>query len=217
MKKKAITLLLSFVLASGSMGNVQLLAAETTEQKADAAQEAETTAHDAESVQEEEKDDAAAAEDTAADMSGQETEEETVQENAEQFLENEDPEAEETVDEEELDTSEEAAAEALETEDEITDESEDALAGTVDSGCSAERENFQAGVVGKYGCLDATLCKPQCGRVRLDDGIFGKRVAVFNDFLVESDVLQRLEFVVVGTEDVCKVPDFAGARRRNNK
>ena len=69
MKKKAITLLLSLVLASGSMGNVQLLAAETTEQKADAAQEAETTAHDAESVQEEEKDDAAATEDTAADVS----------------------------------------------------------------------------------------------------------------------------------------------------
>ena len=33
MKKKAITLLLSLVLASGSMGNVQLLAAETTEQE----------------------------------------------------------------------------------------------------------------------------------------------------------------------------------------
>ena len=134
MKKKAITLLLSLVLASGSMGNVQLLAAETTEQKAEAVQETETTAQEAEPVQEEVKDDAAAAEDTAADVSEQETEEETVQENVEQFLENEDPEAEEPVDEEELDTSEEAAAEGLETEDEITDESEDALAGTVDSG-----------------------------------------------------------------------------------
>ena len=134
MKKKAITLLLSLVLASGSMGNIQLLAAETTEQEAEAVQEAEATAKEAESVQEEEKDDAAATEDTAADVSEQETEEETVQENVEQFLENEDSEAEETVDEVQLDTSEEAAAEALETEDEIADESEDALAGTVDSG-----------------------------------------------------------------------------------
>ena len=83
MKKKAITLLLSLVLASGSMGNIQPLAAETTEQEAEAVQEAEATAKEAESVQEEEKDDAAATEDTAADVSEQETEEETVQENVE--------------------------------------------------------------------------------------------------------------------------------------
>ena len=47
MKKKAITLLLSLVLASGSMGNIQLLAAETTEQEAEAVQEAEATAKEA--------------------------------------------------------------------------------------------------------------------------------------------------------------------------
>ena len=38
MKKKVITLLMSLVLASGSIGNVQVLAADTTEQETEAAE-----------------------------------------------------------------------------------------------------------------------------------------------------------------------------------
>lgn len=163
MKKKAITLLLSLVLASGSMGNIQLLAAETTGQEAEAVQETETTAQEAESVQEGEMDDAAAAEDTAADVSDQETKEETIQENVEQFLENEDSEADETVDEEELDTSEEAAAAASETEDEITDESEDARAGNVGSGTCGKKATWT--LTGKKDNLTLTIS----GRGRLED------------------------------------------------
>ena len=163
MKKKAITLLLSLVLASGSMGNIQLLAAETTGQETETVQEAETTAQEAESVQEEEMGDAAAAEDTAVDVSDQETKEETIQENVEQFLENEDSEADETVDEEELDTSEEAAAAASETEDEITDESEDARAGNVGSGTCGKKATWT--LTGKKDNLTLTIS----GRGRLED------------------------------------------------
>ena len=159
MKKKPITLLLSFVLASGSMGNIQLLAAETTEQEAEAVQEAETTEQEAESVQEEEKDDAASAEDIAIDVSRQETEEETVQKNAEQFLENDDFGAEETVDDEELDTSEEAS----ETEDEITDQSEDALADTVNSGSCGKNATWT--LTGTVSNLTLTIS----GSGRLED------------------------------------------------
>ena len=53
MKKKVITLLLSIVLASGSIGNVQVLAADTTKQEAEPVQETETSEQEEESVQEE--------------------------------------------------------------------------------------------------------------------------------------------------------------------
>ena len=52
MKKKVITLLLSLVLASGNIGNVQVLAAETTGQEAEPVQE-EAYEREEEPVQEE--------------------------------------------------------------------------------------------------------------------------------------------------------------------
>ena len=134
MKKKAITLLLSLVLASGSIGNVQVLAADTTEQEAEPAQEEETYEQEEEPAQEELAEEADT-ENASKDVSELEEEEEPVQENEEQVQEDEDSETEKTTDEEEADISEDAAAEILETEEtEITDESEDALADVVDSG-----------------------------------------------------------------------------------
>ena len=130
MKKKAITLLLSLVLAFGSIGNVQVLAAETTEQEAESVQETETAEPDELPVEE------AYTENAAAEVS----EENPVPENEEQAEENEDSnqpdsETEAPDNEEEFDTSEEAAAEVSETEEaEITDESEDALDDIVESG-----------------------------------------------------------------------------------
>ena len=130
MKKKVITLLLSLVLASGSIGNVQVLAAETTEQEAESIQETETAEPDEEPVEE------AYTENAAAEVS----EETPVPEDEEQDEENEDSnepdsETENPANAEEFDTSEEAAAEVSETEEaEITDESEDAQDGIVDSG-----------------------------------------------------------------------------------
>ena len=134
MKKKAITLLLSLVLASGSIGNVQVLAAETTEQEAESVQETETAEQDEESVEEADSENAT-----------EEVSEETpVPEDEEQAEENADPnefdtEAEDPADEEEFDTSEEAAADVSGTnEAEIKNESEDALDDIVDSGSYGE-------------------------------------------------------------------------------
>ena len=135
MKKKAITLLLSLVLASGNIGNVQVLAADTTEQEAEVVQEAETTEQDDELLQEEAPAEEADVENAAEDISEPVEEEEPVPGNEEQVPEDKDFETDEAVDEEEFDISEEAAADVLETEEnEITDESIDALADVVDSG-----------------------------------------------------------------------------------
>ena len=135
MKKKAITLLLSLVLASGSIGNAQVLAADTTGQEAEPLQEEETTEQEEEPVQEEELAEETDTENSSEDVSEPEEEAEPVQENEEQIQEDEGSETEEFVDEEESDISEEAAAEVLETEEtEITDESKGALADVVDSG-----------------------------------------------------------------------------------
>ena len=128
MKKKAITLLLSIVLASGSIGNVQVLAAETTEQEAEPVQEEETTEQEEEPVQEEETAEEADTENFSEDVSEPEEKAELVQED-------EDSGTEEAVDEEEFDTSEDAAADVLEIEEaELSDESEDAQADIVASG-----------------------------------------------------------------------------------
>ena len=130
MKKKVITLLLSLVLASGSIGNVQILAAEATEQEEESVQEAETAEQNEEPVEE------TYTENAAAEVS----EEAPVPEDEEQAEVNEDysePDSETKApdNEEEFDTSKEAAADVLETEEtEITDESVDALADVVDSG-----------------------------------------------------------------------------------
>lgn len=134
MKKKVITLLLSLVLTSGSIGNVQVLAADTTGQEAEPVQEEEIYEQEEEPVQgvlAEEAD----TENASEDVSEQEEEEEPVQENEEHVQEDEGSETEEVADDEEADISEEAAAEVLETEEtEIIDESEDALADIVASG-----------------------------------------------------------------------------------
>ena len=130
MKKKVITLLLSLVLASGSIGNGQVLAAEATEQEEESVQEAETAEQNEEPVEE------TYTENAAAEVS----EEAPVPEDEEQAEVNEDysepdSETEAPDNEEEFDTSKEAAADVLETEEtEITDESVDALADVVDSG-----------------------------------------------------------------------------------
>ena len=86
-----------------------------------------------------------------------------------------------------------------------------AVAGAVDARLAVQGENLEPGVVGKYGRLDATLGEPAGRGARLDDGVFGERGAVLNDFLVEPDVLQCLEFVVVRAQDVGEIPDFPAA------
>ena len=127
MKKKVIILLMSLVLASGSIGNVQVLAAGTTEQETEAEQEEETYEQEEEPDQEEGPAEEADTENAAEEVS--ETEE------AEFVQEDEDSETQEVADKEETDISEDAADEVLDTEEvEITDESVDALAGVVDSG-----------------------------------------------------------------------------------
>ena len=143
MKKKVITLLLSFVLASGSIGISQVLAADTTGQEAEPVQEEETPEQEEEPVQEEEPAENTDTGNAAEDVSGPEEEEEPVKENEEQDLEDKGFETEEAVDEEETDTSEDAAAEVLETEEtEITDESEDAMADVVYSGRCGENATW---------------------------------------------------------------------------
>lgn len=72
-----------------------------------------------------------------------------------------------------------------------------AVAGAVDARFAVQGKNFESGVVGEYGRFDAALGEPFCRRARLDDGVFGERSAVLDDFLVEPDVLQSLEFVMV--------------------
>ena len=151
MKKKVITLLLSLVLASGSIGNVQVLAAEATEQEEESVQETETAEQDEEPVEE------ADTENAAAEVS----EENPVPENEEPANEYEesnesDSETEDPANEEEFDTSEESAADVLETEEtEITDESADALDGIVDSGSYGE--NITWTLTGSGSDLTLTL------------------------------------------------------------
>ena len=142
MKKKVITLLLSLVLASGSIGNVQVLAADTTGQEAEPVQE-EAYEQEEEPVQEEEPAEEADTGNAAVEVNEPEEEAEAVQENEEQVQEDEGPETEEAVDEEKADISEEAAAEVLETEEtEITDESQDAMADVVASGSCGENATW---------------------------------------------------------------------------
>ena len=71
MKKKVITLLLSLVLASGSAGHVQVLAAETTGQEAEPVQEG-AYEQEEEPFQEEEPAEEADVENAAEDVSGPE-------------------------------------------------------------------------------------------------------------------------------------------------
>ena len=135
MKKKVIALLLSLVLASGSISAAQVLAADTSEQEAEPVQEEETYDQEVEPVQEEEPAEETDPGNAAEEVKEQEEEAEPAQEDEEQIRVDENFETEEVADEEEFDTSEDAAAEVLETEEtEMTDESEYALADVVDSG-----------------------------------------------------------------------------------
>ena len=86
-----------------------------------------------------------------------------------------------------------------------------AVAGAVDARFAVQGENLEPGVVGEYGRLDATLGEPAGRGARLDDGVFGKRFPVFDDFFIESDVLECLEFVVIRAQDVGEIPDFPAA------
>ena len=86
-----------------------------------------------------------------------------------------------------------------------------AVAGAVDARLAVQGENLEPGVVGEYGRLDAALGEPAGRGARLDDGVFGERFPVFDDFFIESDVLQGLEFVVVRAQDVGEIPDFPAA------
>ena len=143
MKKKVITLLLSLVLATGSIGNVHVLAADTTEQEAEPVQEEETNEQEEEPVQEEEPAEETEVENASENISELEEEEDPVPGNEEQVQEDVDLETDESIDEEESDISEDAATEVLETEEvEITDESEDALADVVDSGSCGENATW---------------------------------------------------------------------------
>ena len=89
MKKKAITLLLSIALASGSIGNVQVLAADTTGQEAESVQE--------ESYEQEEEPDQEEGPAEEADMENA-AEEVSETEEAEFVQEDEDSETEEVAD-----------------------------------------------------------------------------------------------------------------------
>ena len=83
MKKKVIALLLSLVLASGSLGCVQPLAAETTEQEAEVVQESETADQEDELLQEDEPAEEADVENAVEDISEPVEEEEPVPGNEE--------------------------------------------------------------------------------------------------------------------------------------
>ena len=51
----------------------------------------------------------------------------------------------------------------------------------------------------------------------LDDGVRFERITVFDDVAFKADVLQRLEFLVFGSKDMCKVPNLSGVARSYNK
>ena len=86
-----------------------------------------------------------------------------------------------------------------------------AVAGAVDARFAVQGENLESGVVGEYGRLDAALGEPAGCGARLDNGVFGERGAVLDDFLVEPDVLQSLEFVMVCAQNVGEISDFPAA------
>ena len=191
MKKKVITLLLSLVLASGSIGNVQVLAADTTGQEAEFEQEEETYEQEEEPVQEEVLTEEANRENASEDISETEEEEEPVQEY-------EDFETEKAI-VEEFDTSEEAADEVSETEEtEITDESEDALADVVKSGNCGENATWTLTDTGLLtisgsGAMDnyTTFSTPSyysddVRKIVIEDGITTIGENAFLDFYIES-------------------------------
>ena len=85
-----------------------------------------------------------------------------------------------------------------------------AVAGAVDARFAVQREDFQPGIVGENGGFDAFFAEPFGHGARLDDGVFFKTVAVFDDVVGKADVLEGLEVVVFGAQDMGEVPDFTG-------
>ena len=85
-----------------------------------------------------------------------------------------------------------------------------AVACTVDARLAIQGEYFQTGIVSKHTCLDVLFAKPLSDSTRLDDGICFEGVAVFNDVVCKADVLERLEFLVLGSKNVGKVPNLSG-------
>ena len=127
MKKKLITLLLSLILASGTLGNVQGLAAETTEQEVESAQEAETTDQTDDFTHEEEPDEGTDNE----DADDEENLENYVQDNYEENVGTFDSDSqteEDSFEEESADPKEEAVNVLEPEESDVTDESIDAQA-----------------------------------------------------------------------------------------
>ena len=92
-----------------------------------------------------------------------------------------------------------------------------AVAGAVDAGFAIQREDFQPGIVGKNGRFDSLFAEPFGYGVRLDDGVFFKAVAVFDDVIGKADILEGLEVFVFGAQDVGEVPDLTGISGRDNK
>ena len=86
-----------------------------------------------------------------------------------------------------------------------------AVTGAVDSRFAVQGKDFQAGVVGQDGGFDAPFHKPAGGGAGLDDGVFGKGLAVFYDVAVKPDIFQGLKFVMVGSKDMGEVSYFTGA------
>ena len=63
-----------------------------------------------------------------------------------------------------------------------------AVAGAVNAGFAIQGKNLEPGIVGENGRFDVSLGEPLSRCVRLDDGIFCKGVAVFDDVLVKTDI-----------------------------
>ena len=57
------------------------------------------------------------------------------------------------------------------------------------------------------------FAKPLGNGARLDDGVRFEGIAVFDDVACKANVLERLEFLILGPEDVGEVPDFTRVSR----
>ena len=63
-----------------------------------------------------------------------------------------------------------------------------AVAGAVNAGFAIQGKNLEPGIVGENGRFDVSLGEPLSRCVRLDYGVLGKRVAIFNNVSVKTDV-----------------------------
>ena len=181
MKKRVIILLMSLVLVSGSIGNVQVLATETTDQETEFGQETETAEQDDESVEE------TVTENTATEVST----ETPAQENEEQdieYVDSTEPDYE-TInqgDEEELDTSEEAAADVQTTGGtEITAKSDDLQKDIIDSGNYGENITWTLTGTGDYLTLTFS------GSGSMDDSFWADMPWDSKEELIKTAVIEE--------------------------